>query len=108
MRLTGIVLTALLAAPVAANAQSAPAAITTDSPAKERPADALPMPDVSFDGPALTFDFPEVQIGVAPGCRPARRALESFESLVQFRECAARRVEVVSLPVSRGLHDSQR
>jgi len=28
-------------------------------------ASARPAPHVSFDGPALTFDFPEVQIGVA-------------------------------------------
>ena len=66
MRMTGIVLTALLAAPVAANPQSPPTAIPTDSPARaQQPAQPSLVPHVSFDGPTLTFDFPEVQVGVA-------------------------------------------
>ena len=44
-------------APLAANAQSAPGNVQSEPP--------LRVPHVSFDGPALTFDFPEVQIGVA-------------------------------------------
>jgi L-aminopeptidase/D-esterase-like protein len=50
-----LLIIALLAAPLAGNAQAAPAS----------PAVPLPVPRVSFDGPALTFDFPAVQIGVA-------------------------------------------
>jgi hypothetical protein len=65
MRMTVVLLTALLASQVAANAQSAPAATPTDSPAKAQPAETLPVASVSFDGPALTFDFAAVQIGMA-------------------------------------------
>jgi Peptidase family S58 len=65
MRMTGVVLTALLAAPLAANAQSTPAAIPTSPPARAQPAEPPLVPHVSFDGPALTFDFPAVKIGVA-------------------------------------------
>ena len=65
MRMIGVLLAAMLVAPIATNAQSAPTAIPADSPAKARPAEGPPVPHVSFDGPALTFDFPEVQIGSA-------------------------------------------
>jgi L-aminopeptidase/D-esterase-like protein len=61
MRLTVVLLTALLATSLDANAQST--SIPTD-PAKAQPAQSPPVPHVSFDGPALTFDFPEVQVGV--------------------------------------------
>src|SRR5271169_6350182 len=64
MRTTVVLFTALLTAPLAATAQSAPAAIA-DPPAQAQPAQAPPVARVSFDGPALTFDFPAVQIGVA-------------------------------------------
>ncbi|MGA8617590.1 MAG: P1 family peptidase [Candidatus Sulfotelmatobacter sp.] len=63
MRMNVVLLTALLAAPLAANAQSTP---TTADPAKaQRPAQPRLVPHVSFDGPALTFDFPGVKVGVA-------------------------------------------
>ncbi|HME39823.1 MAG TPA: P1 family peptidase [Steroidobacteraceae bacterium] len=56
MRLTVVLLTALLAAPLGGNAQWAPGT---------RAAAAPRVPRVSFDGPALTYDFPAVQIGAA-------------------------------------------
>ena len=63
MRMNVVLLTALLAAPLAANAQSTP---TTADPAKaQRPGQPRLVPHVSFDGPALTFDFPGVKVGVA-------------------------------------------
>jgi L-aminopeptidase/D-esterase-like protein len=55
MRITLDLIAALLAALLAAHAQSAASSPTVP----------LPVPRVSFDGPALTFDFPAVQIGVA-------------------------------------------
>lgn len=64
MRMIGIVLTALLAGQSTASAQSSPASNPTRHSASSQPAQ-VPVPHVSFDGPALTFDFPEVQIGVA-------------------------------------------
>ena len=57
MRMIGLVLTVLLAAPVVATAQSAPGKAPLAPPSS--------LPHASFDGPALTFDFPAVQIGVA-------------------------------------------
>jgi L-aminopeptidase/D-esterase-like protein len=51
-----VLVAALLAAPVTVNARAAPAGRATEP---------LPVPRVSFEGPALTFDFPAVQIGVA-------------------------------------------
>jgi len=65
MRTTVVLFIALLTATLAATAQSAPAAIATDPPAQAQAAKAPPVALVSFDGPALTFDFPAVQIGVA-------------------------------------------
>ena len=65
MRMIGIVFTTLLAAQSAANAQSTPGPIPTGPSASSQPAQAPPVPHVSFDGPALAFDFPEVQVGVA-------------------------------------------
>ena len=63
MRMTVVVLTALPAAPLAANPQSTP---TPTDPAKaQQPAQPVPVPHVSFEGPALTFDFAAVQIGSA-------------------------------------------
>jgi L-aminopeptidase/D-esterase-like protein len=52
----------LLAAALTANAQSSAAAAAqlVASPAEQRP-----VPQISFDGRALNFDFPAVQIGVA-------------------------------------------
>ncbi len=65
MRTAVVLFIALLTATLAATAQSAPAAIATDPPAQAQAAKAPPVALVSFDGPALTFDFPAVQIGVA-------------------------------------------
>ncbi len=65
MRMIGIVLIVLLAAQGTANAQSTPVPIPTGPSASSQPGQPPPVPHVSFDGPALTFDFPEVQIGVA-------------------------------------------
>jgi 6-aminohexanoate-oligomer endohydrolase len=63
MRMIIVFFTALLAAPLAANAQSTP---TPTDPAKaQQPVQPLPVPHVSFDGPALSYDFPEVQVGSA-------------------------------------------
>jgi L-aminopeptidase/D-esterase-like protein len=55
MRIKLVLFAALLAAPLADNAHSAHGSST----------EPLPVPRVSIDGPALTFDFPSVQIGVA-------------------------------------------
>jgi L-aminopeptidase/D-esterase-like protein len=65
MRIKAVIFAALLAAPLAANAQSAPATSRTQPHADASPTAPLPVPRVSFEGPALTFDFPAVQIGVA-------------------------------------------
>jgi L-aminopeptidase/D-esterase-like protein len=65
MQVKVILLAALLAAPLAANAQSAGAAIPTKPHVDGLPAEPLAVPRVSFEGLALTFDFPAVQIGVA-------------------------------------------
>jgi L-aminopeptidase/D-esterase-like protein len=65
MRTKTLLFAALLATPLAADAQSAPATIPTTPHAAARPAEPLPVPRVSFEGAALTFDFPAVQIGVA-------------------------------------------
>lgn len=56
MRKKVVLVAALLASPLAVNAQAAPAGRLTEP---------LPAPRVSFEGPALTFDFRAVQIGVA-------------------------------------------
>ena len=62
MRIEVVLCAALLAAPLAARAQHhADAQLHSDA----RPAEPLPVPRASFEGPALTFDFPAVQIGVA-------------------------------------------
>jgi 6-aminohexanoate-oligomer endohydrolase len=55
MRIKLVLFAALLAAPLADNAHSAHGS----------PTQPVPVPRVSIDGPALTFDFPSVQIGVA-------------------------------------------
>jgi len=53
--------------PVAALAQDNAAAARQGiaSPGTAGPTTTKPSPHVSFDGPALKFDFPEVRIGVA-------------------------------------------
>jgi 6-aminohexanoate-oligomer endohydrolase len=55
----------LLAAPRAASAQSAPVPRSSALHSAARPDETFPVARVSFEGPALTFDFPAVQIGVA-------------------------------------------
>src|ERR1700722_15130608 len=65
MRIKAIFVAALLAAPLAANAQSTPATHSVKPHAETSSTEPLPVPRVSFEGPALTFDFPAVQIGVA-------------------------------------------
>jgi L-aminopeptidase/D-esterase-like protein len=65
MRIQIALLAALLGAPLAANAQSSAAAVPTKPHAEGLSTAPLPVPRVSFEGPALTFDFPAVQIGVA-------------------------------------------
>jgi hypothetical protein len=61
--MTVVLFAVLLALPVAANAQS-PGADPASPSANAQPG-SQPVARVSFDGPALTFDFPAVQIGVA-------------------------------------------
>ena len=67
MRIQAVLFIALLAGSLPANTQSAPAARATHARGDSSPTGPVPVPvpRVSFDGPALTFDFPAVQIGVA-------------------------------------------
>ena len=61
MRKKMLMVAALLAAAVTANAQSTAARAEPNA----RAAEPLPVPRVSFEGRALSFDFPAVRIGVA-------------------------------------------
>ncbi|MGA8436968.1 MAG: P1 family peptidase [Candidatus Sulfotelmatobacter sp.] len=65
MRMIVALLTAVLASPLAGNAESMPTPTPTDPGGAQQPAQPPPVPHVSFDGPALSFDFPAVKIGVA-------------------------------------------
>jgi L-aminopeptidase/D-esterase-like protein len=62
---TPVLFAALLAASLAGHTQSAPAARAPQSHDDASPNGPLPVPRASVEGPALTFDFPAVQIGVA-------------------------------------------
>jgi L-aminopeptidase/D-esterase-like protein len=61
MRKKVLIVAILLAAAVTANAQSSAARAEPNARAGE----PLPVPRISFEGRALSFDFPAVQIGVA-------------------------------------------
>jgi L-aminopeptidase/D-esterase-like protein len=67
MRIKVEIVGVLLAVAFAANAQSSAAvgAELDARPAEQRPAKQRPVPRISFEGRALNFDFPAVQIGVA-------------------------------------------
>lgn len=59
MQITAVLIAALLAAPLAEGAQQ------SASPSPKASAEELPEAQVAFDGPAVHFDFPSVEIGVA-------------------------------------------
>jgi 6-aminohexanoate-oligomer endohydrolase len=62
MQLKVLIVAVLLAAALTAHAQAAGAARAKRD---ARPAESVPVPRISYEGRALSFDFPAVQIGVA-------------------------------------------